>query len=233
MKAIMTAAAVAALGGAAMGQGVIINEILGSTQSGDREFIEILNNGTTPVDITGWSVILYDSDAGAAFGGVDAESPYVAGNVVLQPGEMYVWGNANAVTDYTGGSYNGEFFSFDDTTSFDGSAIENSSYTAILEDAVGNNIFSAFVTDGGAGDSANEAGAAIVPDLTVGPDGTFLPAGFAVLNKNLDTVLLNFDLADLADGTIAGGTPGVNQKPTPGALGLLAISGFAASRRRR
>ena len=134
--------------------------------------------------------------------------------------------------DDAGGSYNGTPFSWD--VLLGTNIVENSSYTAILEDGSGNAIFSAFVTDGGAGDFANQAGAAITPDITVGPDGTFTPAGFAVLDKNLNTTWLNFDTALLNDGTIAGGTPGVNQKiPTPGALALLGVSGLAATRRRR
>ncbi|MCA9293816.1 MAG: lamin tail domain-containing protein [Phycisphaerales bacterium] len=232
MKAIVMASAIAAMSGAALGQGMIINEILGSTSGSDWEFIEILNNGTAPVDITGWGVALYDSDI-AAPGGLDGGSPhFVVGNVILNPGETYTWMGSLADPGYAGGSYNGTPFSWD--VLLGTNIVENSSYTAILEDGSGNAIFSAFVTDGGAGDFANQAGAAITPDITVGPDGTFTPAGFAVLDKNLNTTWLNFDTALLNDGTIAGGTPGVNQKiPTPGALALLGVSGLAATRRRR
>lgn len=233
MKAMILAGAIAALSGAALGQGVIINEILGSTESTDREFIEILNNGTVAVDITGWSIALYDSDNGPSFGGTDGVSPYfVTGNVILNPGEMYVWGNSTAQTAYAGGSYAGDFFAFDDT--LPANAIENSAYTAILEDALGNNMFSVYVADGGVGDGPNEAGAAIVPNAVAGPDGTFLPAGFAMLDKSYNVQFLNFNYADQNNGTIAGGTPGVNQKiPTPGALALAGVAGLAATRRRR
>ena len=60
---------------------------------------------------------------------------------------------------------------------------------------------------------ATRAGAAITPDLTVGPDGTFLPAGFTRTTDGGNTTrLLEFDVADLTNPnfvhpTYAPGTP--------------------------
>ena len=39
--------------------------------------------------------------------------------------------------------------------------------------------------------------------------------------------------AILADGSIAGGTPGINQIPAPGALAPLAVGALGTMRRRR
>ncbi len=234
MKALIVAGALTAMSGAALGQGVIINEILGSTSSFDWEFIELLNNSAVSVDITGWAVALYESDAGASFGGFDGSSPHaITGTVVLAPGQTYTMGGALAQTGFAGGTYLGAPFNFDQL--LPPNAIENSSYTAVLENAAGLNMFSVFATDGGVGDGPNQAGVAIVPDYSFGPDGTFVPAGAAVLNKNFDTIQLSFSTSGLAGGNIAGGTPGVDQKniPAPGALMLAGVAGLAATRRRR
>ena len=53
-----------------------------------------------------------------------------------------------------------------------------------------------FVTDGGAGDAANIAGTTVTADDTVGPDGSFLPAGFRREGDGSITILaFNNDVA--------------------------------------
>lgn len=213
--------------GESSGAGLLISEILGSTSSSDWEFIELCNAGDIPVTLLGWSIELWDSDAGSSYGGADGGAPYVINvDFVLAPGETYTLGNDLAQAGYGGAPYG-----------FDGSlpanAVENSSYTAILADPAGNLIDGVFVTDGGADDSANRAGTAISPSMTVGPDGSNLPAGFARTDIFGGHVLLNFDTGDLGDGTVEGGTPGINQIPAPASAVLLALAAAAAPARRR
>ncbi|MBK7405527.1 MAG: lamin tail domain-containing protein [Phycisphaerales bacterium] len=224
-----TLAAIAAVAGiaAAANADVVISEILGSTSGTDWEYVEIANLGASPVDITGWTLELWDSDAGGSYGGADGGSPHVFGAAVLNPGEVYVIGNGLAQSGFPSPPY-----SFNQ--SWGDNSVENSSYTAILTDAGSNPMDSVFVSDGGAGDSPNRAGTAYSPNLSVGPDGANLPAGFARTDAVGGAVFLYFDTTLLADGTTEGGTPGINQiVPAPGALALLGLGGLAATRRRR
>lgn len=225
MHKAMAMVAVLGLAGAAQAD-ILISEILGSTESTDREYIEIVNTGNTAIDITGWAIELWDSDAGGSFGGSDGGAPYVFGAFVLNPGQVYTIGNAAAQ-----GAYSNPPFSFN--ALLQDNAVENSSYTAILVDTLSNIIDAVFVTDGGAGDAANRAGTLIAPSLTVGPDGTFLPAGFARTDTVGGWSLVAFSYADQADGSIFGGTPGINQIPSAGAMALLGLGGMVATRRRR
>jgi hypothetical protein len=149
---------------------VVINEVLGSTISDDDEFIELYNPGASPVNISGWRIELWDSDAGAAFGTADGASPMVIPTATtLAAGGYYLLANALFSSSWP-------LVSPDLVFANDG--IENSSYTIILKNAALQTINAILVTDGGAGDAANDAGNALTPDLTVGPDGSFLPAGF-------------------------------------------------------
>ncbi len=232
MKSIIAAASIAALAGAAHAN-VLISEVLGSTGGSDWEFIELANTGAAPVDISGWAVELWDSDDTAGFGDADGGSPYaVPGGTILNPGDVFTFGNSIAASNYGPALFD---------ASLPANAIENSSYTIVLADTLSVAMDAIFVTDGDAGDSANRAGVPIIPSLTVGPDGSFLPAGF----YRTDTVggfgLLNFSTPGFGDspddelnnGQLNGGTPGVYQIPTPGAAALLAVAGLAGIRRRR
>jgi MYXO-CTERM domain-containing protein len=240
--------ALLALAGIANGQ-VVISEVLGSTSGTDWEFIELVNLGAAPVDISGWAIELWDSDAGAQFGTLDAASPYtVVGGTVLAPGEVWVIGNSLAFDGdsstpgptnfpnpdgYDDGIGNESFNGVDFFRSqpFGNNSIENSSYTAVLADAGQNQVDSWFFSDGGAGDLPNRAGTVFVPNFIVPLDGSFLAPGAYRVGTSVS--LLNFGQADLNNGTLAGGTPGYNQIPAPGALALAGLAGLAASRRRR
>jgi MYXO-CTERM domain-containing protein len=233
--------ALLAVAGIANGQ-VVISEVLGSTSGSDWEFIELVNLGGAPVDISGWSIELWDSDAGAQFGTLDAASPYtVLAGTTLAPGEAWVIGNTRAfdgdpagnADGYNDGigneSFNGvDFFR---TQPFGDNSIENSSYTVVLADAGSTNVDSWFFSDGGAGDLPNRAGVVFVPGFIAPLDGTFLAAGAYRVGTSLS--LLNFGQNDLNNGTLAGGTPGYNQIPAPGALAIAGLAGLVASRRRR
>lgn len=148
--------------------GVLINEVLGSTTSTDSEFIELYNSGSQTVDLANWYIELWDSDTGS-IPGQDGGSPYVipAGKSIA-PGAYYLMANTTFSTYYTATP--------DQVIQENG--IENSSYTIILKSAAGQTISSAFVVDADAGDYANDNGTPITPDVSIGPDGTYLPAGF-------------------------------------------------------
>lgn len=175
---------------------VLLNEVLGSTTGTDNEYIELYNSGPGSVDIGGWQVELWDSDDGAGFGAADAASPYVipAGTTIAEGG-FYLLANAGAQAAYAVTA----------DQALPANAIENSSYTIVLRDGptatalVRNSVF---VTDGGANDIANIAGDLITADLSVGPDGSFLPAGFfRLVDGGADVGLLEFSPQPSPSGT--------------------------------
>jgi predicted extracellular nuclease len=148
---------------------LVINEVLGSTTGADSEFIELYNVGPGAVEIGGWQVELWDSDDGADMGSADGSSPYVVpAGVTLEAGQFFLFVNPRAQTTY---SVSGD-------VTLPDNAIENSSYTLALRNGFGDLVESIFVTDGGGSDLANIGGNLITPDLSIGPDGGFLPAGF-------------------------------------------------------
>lgn len=196
---------------------IVINEVLGSTSGADSEFIELYNTGGGSVDLSNWSIELWDSDAGAQFGGSDGGSPFVINMGSIAAGGHFLISNALADSTY---SVTGDM-------ELPGS-IENSSYTMVLRNAMGDLVNTIFVTDGGAGDAANIAGTFITPDLTFGPDGTFLPAGFYRVGDGSDTLgLLEFGQPSPS------ATPGSANIPAPAALAALGLGGLATARRRR
>ncbi|MFH1747207.1 MAG: lamin tail domain-containing protein [Planctomycetota bacterium] len=196
---------------------VYLNEVLGSTTSTDTEFIELYNSGPDPVDITGWSIELWDSDAGDYFGLPDGGSPYIIDPATLGVGGYYLLANPEFLNWYT---------EIPDQA-IQANAIENSSYTMILKDAGLATIYSAFVTDGGDGDAANDAGTPITPDLTFGPDGTYLPAGYYLIGDGGPTAgLLEFDPRPAPSAT-----PGYANIPEPASLLLLGLAGLLIRRR--
>ncbi|NNC88839.1 MAG: lamin tail domain-containing protein [Akkermansiaceae bacterium] len=167
MKTLLSAAAVAALAVHAHAQ-LVINELLVNTTSTDTEFIELYNPTAAAIDLSDWTLKVYESDSGAAFGTLDKTVTIPAGRSI-GAGAHFLLASPEFVNVFPPTIVD---------VSIPNNTFENSSFTLILEDPVGTNIYSVFVTDGGAGDAANEAGLGITPDLTVGPDGTFLPAGY-------------------------------------------------------
>ncbi|MCZ6817448.1 MAG: lamin tail domain-containing protein [Planctomycetota bacterium] len=93
--ALFSATVVALFAGTAEAA-IVINEVLGSTTSFDTEYIELFNTGPAPVDISGWEIELWDSDA-ENFGGADAASPYfVPASTTLNVGDYFLFANALA-----------------------------------------------------------------------------------------------------------------------------------------
>lgn len=241
MNTFIAIGALAICAGAAHGQ-VVISEILASTSGSDWEFIELVNLGNAPVNIGGWSIELWDSDSGAQFGTLDAASPYtVTAGTIIPAGGVWVIGNTRAFDGdaagnpdgYDDGTGNESYagVNFFRTQSFGDNSIENSSFTAVLADGALAVKDSWYITDGGVGDLPNRAGVAFAPSFSFGPDGTFLPAGAFRVGNGLN--ILNFNQVDLNNGTLAGGTPGYNQIPAPGAIALTGMAILSAGRRRR
>jgi len=210
------AIALVAAAGSIASADVVINEVLGSTSGADNEFIELYNTGGSAVSLAGWSIELWDSDAGSQFGGADSGAPYALGGSVAAGGHC---------TTPDTGAQSTYGFTADISQEI---AVENSSYTMVLRDDLGAAVNTIFVTDGDAGDAANIGGTIITPDLSFGPDGSFLPAGFYRVGDGNDTLaLLEFGQPSPS------ATPGAANIPAPTALAVLGLGGMVAGRRRR
>lgn len=215
-------AVVAALTCPAADADIVINELLASTTSTDPEFIELYNTSASAIDISGWTIELWDSDAGGGFGGSDGGAPYtISAASTVASGEFFTLGNETSES----------VFGFSADQSLPANAIENSSFTIILLDGMSNIVESIFVTDGGTDDIANQAGTAITPDFTIGPDGSFLPAGFF---RDVDGGS-TFSLLEFAPQASPSATPGASNVaiPEPSTFAVLGLLSLGLVRRKR
>ena len=214
MKNAFALALVAAAATAASAD-VVVNEVVASTTGADPEFIELYNTGASSIDLSGWTIELWDSDS-TSFGGADGTSPYaLSGSIAAGGYRTIANGEAASQLGFIGDAF------------FGNNSIENSSFTLVLRDAGASVVQTIFFWDSGAGDQANIAGSVITPDVTVGPDGTFMPAGFYRSGDGSNNIVIH-DFSDFTDYT-----PGAANVPAPGALALLGLGGLAAARRRR
>ena len=195
---------------------VVVNEVLGSTAGVDAEYVELYNAGDAPVDAGGWSVELWESDAGDRFGEADAASPYIVpAGTVIAAGAHFLFANDAAATA----------FGLTPDAALPGNAIENGSYTLVLRDANGDVRQVFFVTDGDTDDAANVGGSLVTPDESFGPDGTFLPPGFTRTSDGAaDFALLGFTVGDPSQTPAASGGGG-GTAPPAGAVTIMAIQG--------
>ena len=218
MRCLLLFASIALLPTTFVRANLVLNEVLASTIGTDSEFIEIYNSGPAAVDVSGWEIRQYESDAGGSFGNLDETNliPGPAGTHVIGSGGRLLLGNAEFQTAFG--------IVPDISFSNAGLSVENSSVTLQLFDTVSNtSIYTAFLSDGGAGDSPNIAGAGITPDISVGPDGTFFPAGYQ-LNGDAGTTA---SLLEFSPKPAPSATPGaINAVPEPSSLAMLGFTGF-------
>lgn len=182
-------------------QALVLNEVVGSTTSTDVEFIELF--GTTGTSLDGLSVIVVESDDQTNNGAIDARIDLIATDFIGDNG-FFLIGNSLVFATY------GETPNLDIPDNF----IENSSYTVALvetssiqgDTVTGSEVIidSVGVTDGDANDTFH------FDSPVIGPDGTYLPAGFYRKEDGVDTDTVDdFDLSDFSND------PGINT-PTAG-----------------
>jgi len=216
MKKILTFFTVVTLSTAAMSThgDIVINEVLGSTTSADTEFIELFNSGSSAVDISNWIIQEVESDDQASNGDVD-DSWTITDGTVLAPGEFYLLGNAEFTSVYGITPDQSEALS-----------IENSSYSLVLRDTSADAQYTAFVSD-----SDGLVPTGLTPDISVGPDGTFLPAGYFLdVDGGTTASTLEFSPRPAPSAT-----PGFSNVaiPEPSSIALLGLVGLAGVVRRR
>lgn len=185
---------------------VSINEVLGSTAAEDCEFIELYNGGSKEIDLSGWSIELWDSDDDKSFGNHDADSPIkLRGRI--DAGGYFLLANPEFADHYT----------VKPDQPIKNNAIENSSYTIVLRDDLGEVVEAIFVTDGGEDDKPNINGRVIKPHAVISAPGSrFIPPGFARVPGKTGGKpgyrLLKFSPVPSADATPGGPNP-----PSPAA----------------
>lgn len=179
---------------------VLLNEVLGSTTGADSEYIELI--GTPGASLAGLSIIVIEGDSDQPQGTIDAQFDFGDEDVIAGNG-FFLVANATAAATY------------DVTPNLElpQDFFENSTYTIALVatasitgsevtgsetvlDAVG-------VSDGGEGD------AVFLDAPTVGPDGTFLPAGVGRIVDGVDTdTAEDWQILDFGNGAPNDPTPG-------------------------
>lgn len=134
---------------------LVINEMIVNSAGQDTEFLEIYNADSTTADLAGYTIEMWESDAGQSGvdGGGTIDFP-VGAPILLAPGGYFVVANSTFITAYPNVTVG-----LVTTRSF-----ENSSSTIVLRDASGSVVYTVFATDGGAGDAANINGTPITPD---------------------------------------------------------------------
>ena len=215
MKKILSFVFAAMFAATTANAAIILNEVIGSTTGADAEFIELYNSGPGSVDISGFYIDEVESDSGnASFGTVDDTFSIPDGSpIILAPGDFYLIGNSTFETEY--GIVPDLSLSL---------SIENSSYTLALYDDSDSLLYTALVVDG---DGALPA-PFVAADITVGPDGSFLPAGYALdVDGGSTASILEFSPVPAPSAT-----PGASNNapiPEPSTVALLMLGAVAAS----
>ncbi|MEO0760480.1 MAG: CHRD domain-containing protein, partial [Pseudomonadota bacterium] len=189
-------------------EGVLLNEVLGSTTSDDAEYVEI--TGLAGTSLEGLSLIVVEADNGDTNGQVDRLLDFGAEDVIGDNGFFLL-------ASPTGSATYGVVGDADIPDNF----IENSAYTiALVEtgtlalgatvDGTETFVDAVSVTDNPMGDNTF-----VIPAPVVGPDGNFLPAGFVRQTVGVDSD--EFEILDF------GNDPAVNT-PTPASFSDLEIT---------
>lgn len=176
---------------------LVINEMIIDSAGADTEFLEIYNADSVAVDLAGYTIEMWESDAGES--GVDGGGTidFPTGTpIMLAPGGYFVVANSTFASAYPSVT-----IGLLTTRSF-----ENSSSTIVLRNANGEVLYTVFATDGGAGDAANINGVAITPDA-IGNNTAFalLPDGDG---SNVVTLDNSVPSSDATPGA-SNGTPPV------------------------
>jgi len=205
--------AVPATASAATGDDVLINELIASTTSTDVEFIELI--GTPGFSLDGLSIIGVEADVDAdGLGGIDFRFDFDSSNVLGSNG-YYLLGNESVLATY----------GVEPDTVIAENSLENSSATYAL----------VATADLAAGLPATTLDAVhltdddIDPPLlgapSVGPDGTFLPAGVGRVAEGVDTDTAgDWAFGDFFNGSDNTPTAG-GGVPEPSATSIMDIQG--------
>lgn len=148
---------------------VVINEMQVRAEGSNPQFVELYNNEGSSVDIAGWSVRVFESDASESDFGAELGSFVIPSGspINLSSGGFYLAGNMAFESVY------GIAPDLQVEPDFTGSDI-----TMILFDSSDNAVYTVFSRDSGSDGQANNAGGVAIPDLTIGPDGFASPAGY-------------------------------------------------------
>jgi len=180
----------------------VINEVLGSTTTDDVEFIELL--GEPGLALTGLSLVIVEGDNGnSKLGNFDRRIDFGAADIIGDDG-LFLIGNTLVQGEY---GVTPDFIT-DPGENF----VENSAYTIAL-------VETSTITGSSATGGETVIDAVGVADPggsntfffnapVVGPDGSFLPAGF----RRVPDGSSNFELADFFLGP--GNTPGEFNDPS-------------------
>lgn len=209
---LVAAAGVPALSSAATGDDVLLNEILVSTTGSDSEYIELF--GTPEFSLEGLSIIGLEADAGQAVA-VDFRFDFASSDQLGDNGFLLV-GN-----DLVAGTYG-----VTPDLSIPQNSLENSSTTfalvetaSITADGATSVLDSVHSTDG-------DNDPALLGAPSVGPDGSFLPAGVGRITDGLDTdasgdwEILSFGNDSPPNSPTAGAPP-----PEPTEVSIMEIQG--------
>jgi uncharacterized protein len=204
---------------------IVISEIYGGAASGgavlNQEFVELYNNGTSSVDLTGWS-IQYASSAGAFSASVTLSGSLAAGQVGIVRGQLST-GAASIPTNPNGAVELGTFGTAFSATSAKVALANNTDTVSSTAGQVtpGSGAFLNVVDFVGYGTAANQReGGATSASNTPAPSAT--TSVFRILSgSGLQDTNVNS-----ADFLTAAPTPGV--VPEPGSMILVGATCLTA-----
>ena len=204
---------------------VVLNEVVGSTTSTDVEFVELF--GTPGESLADHSIVIVERDAGAAdLNTIDAQFDF-GPQVVLGENGFLLVGN-----DLVAGAHSvvpNLFFSnnFVENGSYLIALVKTSSISGNTIGDLGEIVDHMFVLDGDAADAPTDgdavalfgAGATVAVNVNqIGPDGTFLPAGYRRDPDGSNTFVF-------ADFGITTNTPVAGILPEPELQTIMEIQG--------
>ena len=167
---------------------IVINEMrVSAAGADDPEFVELFNNGSVAIDLSGWTVSAFESDsADVDFGSLQGTFTIPTGTMI-SAGDFYLVGNA--------------FFQsvFGMTPDFEADFdFGDGNITMVLSDLAGNSVYSVFSSNGDTDAQPTNGIAAVLPDITLFADAAFSPAGF-FLDLDGGSTATNLDFTNVPD----------------------------------